>query len=63
MAIAQTVINMAIDAEIHHTVWRVMGLNAWKIRTWADYAAQKRMARTHVRATRPLADWSHLLEA
>ena len=57
------IVATAIATEAHPVVRHVMGLNAWKIRTWAQYSAQKRMARAFVRAKRPVADWSRIEEA
>ena len=39
----------AIHSERHPAVRRVLDLNAWKIKTWADYASWKRHARRFVR--------------
>lgn len=38
----------AIAQEKHPAVRRVMGLNAWKIKTWREYASWKRHARNWV---------------
>ena len=58
-----TTITTAIANESHNVVRHILGLNAWKIKTWAQYSANKRAARAFVRAARPVADLRNLEEA
>lgn len=42
------VFETAIAQERHPSVRRVMGMNAWKIKSWREYASWKRHARRWV---------------
>lgn len=46
-----TILNVAIAGEHHPQVRRILDLNSWKIKSWADYASWKRHARWFVPQT------------